>query len=73
MLLYNLYMIEDDLDKIDRDFLCALQKLVFLPISIIIMFLVTYFFGGMITAIPAIVTLVIILAIFEFIEDRSND
>jgi len=65
-------MVAEDFEQEDKDMLCALQKLAFFPISLIMMALVSYYFGGLITAIMTTIMLGIILVIFELIEDGSG-
>ena len=64
---------EEDFLQQDRDFLCALTGLAFLPVSIIMMFLVMSFVGGISVGVVSILMLLVILVGFSLIETWSDN
>ena len=65
-------MAAEDFEQDDRDFLCAISGLVFLPIALIIMGVVMYFVGGPTVSVISVIMLIIILVGFSAIETWSD-
>ena len=63
---------EEDFLQQDRDFLNAITGLAFLPVAILMMGLVMYFFGGVTVAFVSVAMLIIILVCFSAIETWSD-